>query len=529
MLTIVDLPQPVSLSGNPVKATVSTTGRYITTPMFSMLAFAFADTVITDGNTISLSFKDEDNVIHDIVYTCNSVPTNEREFSSLDNLYSKMLIDIELNRYYIVSRLENQQIFIKARVHKPCFDLTFASTVTGYNLNNYTYSAGSEKQFFQVGCNVWVKNLTGTGAPGLSLAAQLFASPNDNNKAVFEVSEFIRNQYNYEFSYPDALPITIRNQMRTDYKLEFFEKYFSEGDEIRENFIQSPIRYALHGGLSEEILTVYSQLSTNWWEQYQANKSFLTWQPQMKPVFADQPERLYMICYAENLSVRLRATFYYTDNSNFTTDITQPLDVKIYDVLEIDASYQVIASFINTFKMLKYFELFIDTPNQSATERKSYTLETRHFNQRRTFMFRNSLGAYDCISLAGIFSQDNKYGRNMVQIENYYKEQGVELQKTYSGNSQYLPSKEFKLWLQEFYTSPEICELDGSAVYGILLLDEKQKVWQDRRNMHDISFEYIRTIIDNLFTPLEITISFDGLAYSDEGFVSSAEGEIVGV
>ncbi|MCP4180777.1 MAG: hypothetical protein GY756_23705 [bacterium] len=124
-----------------------------------------------------------------------------------------------------------------------------------------------------------------------------------------------------------------------------------------------------------------------------------------------------------------------------------------------------------------------------------FYVDEGHYNNLKQFMFRNSLGAMDFISLKGIGESQMKIARKTGFIDNaetIYNSEFQQINKVNSGwlNTSFKNAQTAKQYIIELINSKEAYEVKGSNILKISPSGKKITVSEDDEFLQSFTFEY---------------------------------------
>ncbi|GAB3233011.1 hypothetical protein GCM10027346_20650 [Hymenobacter seoulensis] len=183
----------------------------------------------------------------------------------------------------------------------------------------------------------------------------------------------------------------------------FYLKYWERFGEVPEDGVQRTEQqnYVLLGGLD-----FYEYAARTWFNTYQAAaKPFLTWQPDNKLVYADQPEYLYFMANSFTLAAfKLKVRVTCSDGSLEEFDTHTYANPRRFEVFCLPVGYLPLglSRFESaTRRVISWVVQVIDDARVPQSEQRRYRLEYRYAAQRRYFLYTNSLGGVNTLACIG--------------------------------------------------------------------------------------------------------------------------------
>jgi hypothetical protein len=168
--------------------------------------------------------------------------------------------------------------------------------------------------------------------------------------------------------------------------------------------------------------------------------------------------------------------------------------------------------------------------NVRVSEIRTFVLDYSHYEHARYFIFRNSLGAFECLRTTGMMNRINDYERDVaIQGMDYdftskdredVSVTNIEKQKfsvAMGWLNQYADAEEYRNWLRDFSLSREVYQAIGSTLKPVRITGNSFDRGKDRENARSFSFEFVNAFTDEHFTK-EITWNL-----FDESFSSDFE------
>ncbi|WP_201979392.1 SprB repeat-containing protein [Hymenobacter rubidus] len=237
-------------------------------------------------------------------------------------------------------------------------------------------------------CEVWVEKVYLSG--DFTLVGGVLEQPADRDgRTEFQVQALLDT-----FLQHHVPPVGATGVLRAD---PLFRRFYLKH---AESFGDTPVRaattvlvqnYVVLGGLN-----FYESRSRTFFTTYQpAVKPFLTWEPPVKSVLADQPEFLYYLVSESPAGFRFQLRVQYTDGTNEVLNLGGVDTVRLHEVYCRPVGYQALglASLAGP-KQVLWWETWVTTPDEATvlSETRRFVLDTRVFPHRRYLLFATSLG-----------------------------------------------------------------------------------------------------------------------------------------
>jgi len=355
--------------------------------------------------------------------------------------------------------------------------------------------------------------------------------------AEVDISKYLQAYITGEFTWPEKPSTADRIREHTSMTAEWYFLYGERwGDGEYQALQESSVYIAINGGLSFRQLALYNAASTTYWAKLLTNKYFLSWAPLTRYVGPDEPVKLYFINHSGAATLRLYIKSYFADGTDSTAYIdsqTSVVDKTIYEVMLCPKAF--IPSWAT---LLKYDAWIANTTPTVLSEVRTFFIDNTEYSQNRYFIFRNSLGAYECIRTTGLMSRSEDYSRETAtqtletDFTNVDREE-VDVLTTERRRfivscgwlSRYGNAEEFRNWLRDFALSKEVYYADVTyddsgtqltqTLVPVRLLSTSLDHGKDRDNLRSFSFEFVNAFSDEFFSK-EITSNLVGETFEDD-------------
>jgi hypothetical protein len=218
-------------------------------------------------------------------------------------------------------------------------------------------------------------------------------------RTTFEVQALLDTYLQEHLPSPGQQAISRADSLFKRFYLLSYER-FGEPLEEGPQLLQST-NYVVLGGLD-----YFEYAARTWQSTYQAAaKPFLTWQPNDKRVYADQPEYLYFM--VDSFSVPAFCVQVRVKCTNGTTEefTTLPYGgVKRYEVFCVPVGYAALE--LTRYespkrRVLGWSVQVVDELGVPQSEERRYQVEYRYAPQKRYFLYSNSLGGTNTLACIG--------------------------------------------------------------------------------------------------------------------------------
>lgn len=228
--------------------------------------------------------------------------------------------------------------------------------------------------------------------------------------------------------------------------------------------------YVLKGGVDAEITSAWF------------TSNFLTWQPQTNYVQYNQPGWL---SYFALQACSVKCTGHFSDN---TTQVVKLSDCTQNVVNVVNVQYSSLLPLFSD-KQPQYLDIYVE---DAAGNRLSYVqrLVLRGaVNYDDYFIFRNSLGGWDCITFTGIRKPVGDFEPKTAVKEDVTAEYAITTKKKYSKNTGYISTKDFAVWVREFFSSSQKYWVDDSG-NAVCITAEKASLTEVKEDVCSCDFTY---------------------------------------
>jgi hypothetical protein len=286
----------------------------------------------------------------------------------------------------------------------------------------------------------------------------------------------------------------------------------------------------MYGGVNWMQRAKYNYEGSSFWAKLLYNNYFLSWAPLKRIIGPREPVKLYYLNHTAATSLKLKAKLYTAGSSSTITidTVTGVADKAMYEmVLSPDKVYYT-GLYDQT---LVKIEVWIDNESDvRISEIRTYLLDYSHYEHTRYFIFRNSLGVFECLRTTGLLIRGGNYTREVANIEvdlDYTSKDrevisvsNIEQQKftlAMGWLDRYGNADEYRNWLRDFAGSREVYQVLGNTLKPIRITSDNLDAGKDRDTTKGFIFEFVNAFTDEHFTK-EITWNI-----GDESFSSDFE------
>jgi hypothetical protein len=400
-----------------------------------------------------------------------------------------------LNKNYYIKRdwnvsRDGDNIVIEAKVVGTDYSATGVNNVADMN---YSITAGQD--------NTIAENFSivlDTYVAGVLVSSQNLV-PDDDQYAVFQIAEILLSQLTGYFPvYAFAAPALAVNVYKS-FTLIYCEYY---GDPPTYKGITESSSYvAVRGGFSFPDYPGSAYYPT--W--IQANKRFMTWKDTTRRVTTTQKEFLNFLNHsATATSLILKCKMYYSDGTDSTATAFTEASVAQKEIWCFPAGYTQIA--VDTLKtagktVTKYQLWIEDHASNVISEVITHVMESKYFENSRTFYFENSLGGIDSLRATGKREDNIIIERSLTEkiLDDYWSSTTVSRQTEnydnsysfeYAISSGYKEKKEAISRMIELLISTDVRVDDGEKWIPVVIRKDSFKLYKDQDDEWFLSFEY---------------------------------------
>jgi len=474
-------------------------------------------------------------------FTCKASPDNSGiQFHdntgslTLANWVALVATDLENNyliaRYYDIT-LDGAEMTITARVEGSAYSQEFTAgsgidvTPTETNKAGVDYAL---EAFYYIVVLLYI---------GGEFVTEILLNVDNYGLAEVDISKYLQAYITGEFTWPEKPSTADRIREHTSMTAEWYFLYGERwGDGEYQALQESSLYKAFNGGLSFRQLAKYNAAATTFWAQLLINKYFLSWAPLTRYVGPDEPVKLYFINHSGASTLRLYVKSYFTDGTDSTAYIdsqTSVVDKAIYEIM------LCLKAFITSWSTLVKFDVWIaNTTPTVLSEVRTFYIDNTEYSHTRYFIFRNSLGAYECLRTTGLMSRNDDYLRETAvqSLESDFTNsdrETVDILNTENRRftvscgwlSRFGNAEEFRNWLRDFALSKEVYYADVTyddsgtqltqTLVPVRIVSTSLSHGKDRENLKSFSFEFVNAFTDEFFTR-ETTSNLVGETYDDD-------------
>lgn len=418
----------------------------------------------------------------------------------------------ELQKYYDLSYTPGM-VKIIAKQPGTAWDITVPFHTTPY-LNPYTTLGTNRtlRPFFRVMVQIFSGN---------DLLGEDIVPVDSNGEAMLDISEYLRDRSVSSFTYPEnSANVLNKNQHApSKFRIRYGEFYTDPGQlsprAHRMHF--SPEYYALSGGISAMLQVAFQNSSTSFWAQQGLHKRWLTWAPNNSKVAKDDPIKLYGIIsgsHITSVSLKVRYHYYDTNGASHTAVILKETDAgTIFDLFEACVGFKrlgldtIEAGLPSGSSIYKYEVWLVSNLGAQLTEIRTYFVDDIFWEDKRTFLVRNSFGCWDIMTFHGKSTIEAGYTR-----QNYLSTRGhainvnnpdvkvlsvLETEK-HACSSGWMESTSADYY-RELFLSRQVFELKNGTLIPVIINTESAVIATDGA-LSNIEFQYSKAFSDEHYS-----------------------------
>ncbi|MDA3912293.1 MAG: hypothetical protein PF448_13145 [Bacteroidales bacterium] len=306
------------------------------------------------------------------------------------------------------------------------------------------------------------------------------------------------------FAWPETLGTIERPDMIAEYRFQVWEN----DNSVRSAIFKTSILKVLQGGVSKKDYKSLIDAESTWYEMWQENQWFLTWQPNGHVIDLNSTLKLYHLStYTGN--VRL---YWKINGDPQNVNFIALDDLLANTVYEIIASPGLLFSFMGSYITdLEYFDLWLEKQSDGTvlSETRRYYIDWQYCEFRREFLFSNSYrGAYDTLRFTG-------KGSESWETESYTYEHKVydeELKKINQSRSKLSNpqktntgwiSREVLEYMQEFLLSEDRYEIRNGKLYPVYITSSKITKRADGEYIYSLEIEFQYSFNEEYFSSVD--------------------------
>lgn len=509
-------PAKVCLVGNPIILAIDTEmEQYDDEGIHSYSYFTFGSAQ-TAGKEFTLSYGS--NSI-DFLFVANpntsgtELPAwngSESLLTWIGRVKTAMQNNYILLRDFTIANSGTDKLTLLAKEVGPAYDLTVTdSTMSSTTFNNSVPGIDADtKDYYALHCQPFLAGQT-------DALGEDRVEPDADSICEFDVAEYLKAQLVSACQWPQDASNYIyeRASMCKEYFLAYHAAYGIPY--VHKGLTKITGIYALTGGTSKQYLAELNEDGSTWYEQLQYDKAFLTWAPTTRKVFPYMPLMLYWLNYTSATKLTLRASLTYKVTSTYYTD-TYTIDsitATAFKVYEFVVSPALV--FANqTLNLpagasMQWYTVWLEDQNGvKITQDRVFVYDQENYPYKKTFVFKNSYGAFDTVFCKG-------YSEHLVDLQRVEKlcllddlfvptdaqvasAVNYETQK-FTASTGWVHYDEI-MWLRDMLLAVDLYEVIDNKLYRVVITTQQALINKDDVNLYALEFEYKRSYIDEYYS-----------------------------
>jgi hypothetical protein len=366
-----------------------------------------------------------------------------------------------------------------------------------------------------------------------TFVSELILNVDEEGNAETDIAELLKPYLSQEFQWPESDASFIFDCPGAIATWNF---YFGErwGSLEYQALTLSDTYYVIDAGVSRMQLLNYFLNETSFWNNLQANKYFLSWAPLTRLIGPEEPVKLYFMNHSGATGLFLKAKLYTaSSDSTITIESVETTDKTIWEF--VLSPNKVGYAGLSDQTLVKIEVWVEDQSDAVISEIRTFILDYINYEHTRYFIFKNSLGAFECLRSTGLMTRSEAVTRDIASFSgqddwdehgNYYaindREElsisNLEQQKfvvALGWLNRYADSEEYRNWLRDFALSTEVYQVIGETIKPIRLTGNNFDHGKDRNTAMGYAFEFVNAFSDENFTR-EITRNMLGSEYEND-------------
>jgi hypothetical protein len=347
------------------------------------------------------------------------------------------------------------------------------------------------------------------------LAGEDLLAPSSDGTLQYDVSAYLKAHATPSFTWPPSTGyLKKRPELLKRFWVRFADRYGVPASINKLQSTQGFISYALPGGAGYMQNSQYQLQNTNFWDSLQYNKRFITNQPVNKRVKLDQIEKLFFLNYQHTTPIRLRVSLEFFDALGVMVDIDlETLSVQKFEVLEINFTLQKILDLLPApVSQLHKAEICMMTGTDTkVSETRTYYTDYLAERHSHYFIFRNSLGVYDCDLFTGRHQQMVSSEKQVFQLTNRYSFTRTDAPSSvmrstetelFGASTGWTDDTNRVNWLRELLLSKEVYEVIDDILFPVVVTSAEVDLVTTGKTLHNVQIEYARAYTDEHFSKI---------------------------
>lgn len=483
---------------NPMVISIATDNQFAVEGVKAKLSLKFSEIDTNEGRNLILTWGDR-TVLMVLKYDPDDSGTQMHAATtgqSLGDWVAVLCSDLNSNYYlakdFLITVADYVTIVFEAKLPGAAYTLNLQSN-PGQILGISEIPAPVDgvdpvlKPFYAIGLQV-------LSYPDNAILGEDLVTPNPEGVARFDIHDLLCDYLTPEFSWPQ--PADTRFVNRDHFIRQFTVRYGQTSDrQFRKMHLLYGDHYAILGGFDYKMLAGLNGTNFSIAAFVSTQKSFLTWQPEWKSISCSQKDMLFFLNIGDHNELHLFTRIYFTDGSSTGPILVDSMGVQSNKVYELLTGYETlsIASYLEG-KVAHYYMVWLQDENGNALSIEMfYFIDFRYHAFERSFIFRNSFGAYDCFRATGRKKNTNHYERMI--LDRNFSEITVSRQyqilesESFTVNTGYI-NKASKNWLREMLLSEEVYEIIGDLKFPILIQNDEMDNFNDLETVYDLDIVY---------------------------------------
>ena len=524
-LLVIEQPEDVSLSGNPVGYLFRSNNLYNGIFIYPEITITFTAQA-GSGEIFTIDFCDPNNgQVISLTFTAVETPADcSNEFyddtprvqtPDLATWVDAIALQIQkyppLNSYYTVESNGTNAITIKARGATAAYAIKNVTTdITGATVdltNQATFHTPERRPAFLVSVEVWIEKQYNSSH--FERVALLTSEPDDLGEVDFDISSILDAEIKRSFNdapLPDVQSDANNFVTRADVTRKYFIRYSEVYGGLSENqFWQYGDKKLIqHGAVSKEDFPKNAFFS-----YIQAKEAFLTWMPQGKLLAADQKDFLSWFNFTAGVVVPvINAEVFFTDGTSqlaVLNSFLESFQQQPNEVCHVPVGYtQLDLGAVDPAKTVKAWEIFlVDTTTATTiSERRRYILDTSCPVCVEDIVYLTSLCLPEVVRTTGQWQKNLNVQRLFIDAPlqpDYKVVNGKEYQydregaNTFTARTGYM-SKAFAEYFQDFLLYNSAWQLTSEGLIPVLIDGNNFKITECLQFLHTVDFPVRRSI-----------------------------------
>jgi hypothetical protein len=529
-LSIITSPPLVALTGNPVRFKLQTDNHISTAGTFASLAITFFNTG-NPGDTFQLDWNDKS-----ILFTCAATPDesgNEIPDNSVianlndwvEAVAGYVALNYAIDQDFTVTYL-NSVLTLTANKPGSLYELGFDVTWTNGSFQpSAILSAAVDEMarpFYKLGIQLMLK----VGGSWIKCGED--TCPVDaSGYATFDISTRFADRVYSVFQWLESSVdlMVLRANQCMEYRIRYFEQYFTDGVQAPGKLIESSSMYILAAGISTGQQAIYNRQQSSYWAKLGYNQYFLTWAPKEKLIDRWTTEKLYYLVRSAITELNLIVEINYNDTTSQSTitkkTVANPINKGVYEI--ICSLNRLELSGYDQDNIDNYRVWLTDQADNRISEIRTFRMDYVYHENVREFLFKNSPGGYDTLRTTGD-SEDildfervpisKILGDSYTELDHQVTDIRVTETKSYKGNTGWLTREQLE-WVRDFLLSTQVYQIITGKLVPIKIVSAQIAPRKDREDLFAVEFEYVRSFTSEFYSQEIVAASFD-LSFDDD-------------